>query len=231
MKKMIGVMPLWDEERGSIWMLPEYLEGLLGAGALPVIFPLITDEQDIVRLCRGCHGFLFTGGHDVSPALYGAEEMPGVVCCRERDQMEGIVLRYALAEGKAVFGICRGIQFVNAALGGTLYQDLPTQRPFGVEHHMQPPYDKVCHTVRIVKGTPLDALFRTPQLGVNSYHHQAIRVLAPELSAMAISEDGLIEAVCHKKHRFLWAVQWHPEFSLRTDEHSRMLWKAFVEHC
>ena len=127
-----------------------------------------------------------------------------------------------------MLGICRGIQFFNACLGGTLYQDLPTEHPSEVAHVMRPPYDQTVHSVALLPGTPLAALLGRAELGVNSYHHQAIKVLAPGLVEMARSEDGLVEAVYLPDKSFVWAVQWHPEFSFRTDENSRKIFSAFV---
>ena len=143
--------------------------------------------------------------------------------------MEQAVLAHALAQDKPVLGICRGIQLINVLLGGTLYQDLPRQHPSDVTHHQRPPYDVPSHTVRLVPGTPLHDLLGRDTLAVNSYHHQAIDRLADGLTAMAYAPDGLVEAVCLPSQRFLWAVQWHPEFSWRVDAASRAILARFVQ--
>lgn len=229
MKPLIGVMPLWDDRKDSIWMLPGYMDGISEAGGIPFIFPFSSDERELDQLAGMSDGFLLTGGHDVSPEVYGEEPLPGMIdSCAKRDRMEAIVLRKAIAADKPVLGICRGIQFINAALGGTLYQDLPTQHPSDVEHHQTPPYDKHAHFVRIPADTPLYRCLGTDQLSVNSYHHQAVRRLAPGLSAMAVSPDGITEALYMPGRRFLWAVQWHPEFSYKSDANSRKIFSAFV---
>ena len=229
MKPIIGVMPLWDEEKESLWMLPGYLDGIRQAGGLPVIFPFTTDEQELKQLAGMCDGFLFTGGHDVSPWVYKEEPLEGMIdCCEKRDIMETVVLREAVAEDKPVLGICRGIQFINAALGGTLYQDIPTQHPSEVNHHQDRPYDAPSHEVTIAEGSPLHKCLGTDRIPVNSCHHQAIKVLSPELAVMAAAEDGIIEAVYRPESRFLWAVQWHPGFSYKVDENSRKLFRAFI---
>ena len=142
--------------------------------------------------------------------------------------METIVLKEAIIQDKPVLGICRGIQFINAILGGTLYQDFATKYSTGINHHQLPPYDIPIHTVNIVTGSPLHKYLGVEQLPVNSYHHQAVRVIAPELKVMAKSTDGIIEALYKPDHRFLWAVQWHPEFSYKTDENSMKIFRAFV---
>ena len=230
LKPLIGVMPLWDDDKESVWMLPGYLEGIRQAGGIPVILPFTSENDELEQLAKMCDGFLFTGGHDVSPELYSEKPVDdSVICCKDRDEMESWYLKYAISSDKPLLGICRGIQFINAALGGTLYQDLPTQHSSEIDHHQKPPYDIPVHTVSIVKDSPLGKLLDTEQLSVNSYHHQAVKDLSPRLKAMAISTDGLIEAVFMPEHRFLWAVQWHPEFSYLTDINSRKIFKAFID--
>lgn len=229
-RPMIGVIPLYDRERSSNWMLPGYLEGLMEAGAFPVMLPLTKERALLKQIAEQCSAFLFTGGQDVAPALYQEERLP---CCGEicpaRDEMELALLPLVLELDKPLLGICRGIQVLNVALGGTLYQDLPTQRPSGVEHHQMPPYDKPVHQVALAKHEPLYQLLEKEELSVNSYHHQAIRALSPQLRAMAYSEDGLIEAVYAPGYRWVWALQWHPEFSFRSDSSSQKLFQAFVQ--
>lgn len=232
MKPVIGLIPLVDEERESLWMLPGYMDGVAAAGGLPVMLPLTDDPEELDQLCEMCDGFLLTGGHDVSPEFYGAERIGACgACSPERDRMEAAILRHAMDADKPVLGICRGIQFLNAALGGTLWQDLPTQHPSPVEHHQTPPYDAPIHSVAILPGTPLAAALGAEELMVNSYHHQAVRELAAPLQAMAVSPDGLIEAVRHPGHRFIWGVQWHPEFAWKSDPAAGIIFKAFVDAC
>lgn len=228
-KPIIGVTLLWDEEKNSYWMLPGYLEGLEEAGAIPIILPLAADGADIAQLADLCDGFLFTGGQDVAPQLYGEAMKP--TCgelCPARDTLEQELLNRALEQDKPILGICRGLQILNVTLGGTLYQDLPTEHPSEIEHSMKPPYDQAAHTVRILPDTPLAALLQKQELGVNSCHHQAIRSLAPSLVEMARSTDDLIEAVYLPGKTFVWGVQWHPELSFRTDEDSRKMFMALV---
>ena len=230
MKPIVGLMPLWDDRKDSIWMLPGYMDGISQAGGIPVILPFSSDEQELGQLIDMCDGFLFTGGQDVSPKIYGEEPLEGLVdVCEKRDEMETAVLKAAIDLDKPVLGICRGIQFINAALGGTLYQDIPTQHPTQIDHHQTPPYDVSVHEVEIVKGSPLYKCLNTERLSVNSYHHQAVKDVAPGLKIMAAAEDGLVEGLYMPEHRFLWAVQWHPEFSFRKDENNRKIFKAFVD--
>ena len=231
-RPVIGVVPLYDIQRDSLWMIPGYLDGIAAAGGIPVVLPLTEDEQALGQLAYEIDGFLMTGGQDVSPMLYGEERLAS---CGEtlpvRDGMESRLFQLCLERDVPVLGICRGIQLMNVLLGGTLYQDLPSQRPTQTEHHMSPPYDRPVHQVEICKGTPLFDLIQTERMDVNSYHHQAVRDKAPALQTMAVSEDGLIEAVCLPERPFVWAVQWHPELSWRTDEKSRRIFEAFVGRC
>ncbi len=231
-KPMIGVTPLVDIQRDSLWMLPGYMDGLTAVGAIPVMLPLTSDHDTMKQLVSQFDGFLFTGGQDVSPDIYKAVKL-GICgeCCPERDSMELMLLDLVMEADKPILGICRGIQFINAALGGTLYQDIPTQLPSAIEHHQKPPYDRPSHEVRIINDTPLYDLFKREHINVNSYHHSGICELSPRLKCMAASEDELVEAVYCPEQTFLWAVQWHPEFSYKVSEESRKIFSAFVRAC
>ncbi|MBR1710972.1 MAG: gamma-glutamyl-gamma-aminobutyrate hydrolase family protein [Clostridia bacterium] len=232
MKPLIGLIPLVDDERESLWMLPGYMDGIRTSGGLPIMLPLTDHPAEILQLLGTCNGFLFTGGHDVSPEIYGETRRKECgICSPQRDRMELLLLEYAMKKNKPILGICRGIQLINAALGGTLWQDLPTEHPSKTQHHQHPPYDKPIHEVNLCPNTPLADLLGRSSLSVNSYHHQAIRDLAHALRPMAIAPDGLIEAIWHPETTFLWAVQWHPEFAYKTDEASQAIFKAFVRAC
>lgn len=230
MRKLVGVMPLWDDEKDSIWMLPGYLDGLKRVGLDAFIFPLTDDEEELHRLADLCDGILLTGGHDVNPALYHESPLnQSVVWNDVRDRMDQTVIRYSLQQDKSILGICRGIQILNVSLGGTLFQDLPSQHPSAAGHHMDPPYDRPCHEVKIVGGTPLYSLLQKDRLPVNSIHHQAIRNLSPRLQEMAVSEDGLIEAVCMPGKKFVWGIQWHPEYWFETNTDCLKIFERFAK--
>ena len=228
-RKVIGLIPLYDDEKESYWMLPGYMKMLEAEKAIPVMLPLTSNEEELDFFLEICGGFLLTGGHDVSPSVYHAEREPWCgACCELRDEMERYILKKAVERDKAVLGICRGVQFMNACYGGSLYQDLTVEHAGGIDHHMKPPYNRVAHQVSLQKDSLLYQILGTEWLGVNSYHHQAIKQLSPHFQAMALSEDGLIEAICMPSKKFVAGVQWHPEFSYETDENSRKLVKAFV---
>jgi len=228
-RPIIGVIPLWDEKRDSIWMLPGYMQGLEEAGAVPVILNLTVSETVLKQIVRFFDGFLFTGGHDVNPKLYGQEKAD--YCgetCEMRDRMEAYFFREAvLNQNKPALGICRGIQLINVLLGGSLYQDIPTELPSTIKHSCGPPYDLPAHNVRLIPESPLYKLAGKECLEVNSCHHQGINRIAKGLEIMASSDDGLVEAVYMPDRSFVWAVQWHPEYSLK-DEVSKKIFSSFV---
>ena len=210
-KPIIGVTPSVDEEKNRCVVQPGYLESIDRAGGLGLMLPLTDREEDIARFVQLCDGFLFVGGPDIEPWRYGQELLPecGARNVR-RDAMEWKLMEAALAADKPVLGVCRGIQVLNAVLGGTLYQDIPSQYKTELSHQMpQPPYNRDAHPIRVVEGTPLAAL--SPVKAVNSRHHQAVLDLAPGLEVMAYASDGIVEAVRMPEKRFVWAVQWHPE--------------------
>lgn len=198
--------------------LAAYRDALLSAGARP-------EEVDVVQpgdpLPAEFDGLLIAGGGDVEPVRYGEEVWNDTVeADAGRDEIDFELLERAGRIGAAVFGICRGLQVVNVALGGTLWQDLPTQRPRGVPHSF-PRRDghdpaHLAHTVRLPIGAdpaaPFAALLRAADgARVNSRHHQAVKDLAAGLVPLAASPDDLVEAFARPAGPFLAAVQWHPE--------------------
>ena len=232
MKPVIGIMPLWFDEKGFLTMPPAYTDAILAAGGLPLIFPFTEEPEDISQLADLCDGFLFTGGHDVSSRLYGEEPLEDLVDeCPKRDLLEVAVVKKAAAEDKPVLGICRGIQLINAALGGTLIQDLPSQFPSEIAHFQEPPYDEPSHKVRLEKDSPLFALLQAEELAVNSTHHQAVKDPAPGFVVTARATDGVIEGICAPGKRFFWGVQWHPEKLCTHDENSAKIFRTFVDRC
>ena len=227
---IIGVTPLWDAERKSVWMLPDYLDSIKEAGGIPVVLPIEMSEADADRIVETCDGFLFTGGQDVAPELYGTKDATGtVVPSPERDNLETLLLSKALQADKPILGICRGLQFINAFLGGTLWHDLPSQHPSDIVHRQGKPYGVPTHKVSL--NGDLRTLLGKDTIEVNTLHHQAIKDLGKDLIPMAESPDGLIEAVKMVGKRFVCAVQWHPEYMFKTDGDSLRVFSWFVRQC
>ena len=231
MRPIIGLTPIDDTERDSLWMLPGYMQGLENAGGAGVMLPLTDDPAVLKELVARMDGILLTGGKDVDPGLYGErrESYCGVSSAM-RDRMETRLIELALQADKPVFGICRGLQILNAVLGGTLYQDLKEQTGTELTHSMPKPYDRTIHEVTVLPDTPLAELYGPGPLAVNSRHHQGIKTLAPALKAQAKAPDGLVESVYLPGYRFVQAVQWHPEHRWQAAD-SREIFSAFVEAC
>ena len=227
-------MPLWDYQLDSIWMLPGYLDGVKYAGGLPVVLPLTDDRSQLEQIVLEFDGFLFTDGQDIAPSYY--HEKPSPLCgrpCPIRDTMESrIFVQAAQTLNKPCLGIGRGLQLFNVLLGGTLYQNLPTQliSSRGVVHNQAPLYREPAHALPLDTQSPLYALAEQVQIQVNSSHHQGICVLAEDLTRMARASDGLIEAAYMPGRHFVWGVQWHPELDLH-DTVNKRIFEAFVKAC
>lgn len=232
MLPIVGLTPLVDEKLESQWMLPGYAEMLLAAGAVPMVLPLSADHEVLDRALKACAGVVFCGGHDLAPELYGQTAGPALeATCPERDAMEPYVFAQARAAGMPILGICRGLQLINVCMGGTLYQDLPTERPSEIAHSMQAPYDRAVHSVELAEGGLLARLIGARCIGVNSCHHQAVRELGAGLCVEATAADGVVEAVRGDGYPFMLGVQWHPEFWWKDNPVSMDIASAFVEAC
>lgn len=232
-KPMIGVLPLYDDDKASYWMLPGYMKGIEEAGGIPVMLPLTMDDDIILRLANRYDGFLFTGGHDINPAFYGEEimDVSGEIC-HERDRMEAALFKRVIELDKPAFGICRGLQLFNVLLGGSLYQDIPTQRRnSSINHKQEPPYSEPVHNVYIKKDSLLGDILQTELFKVNSYHHQGIKRISDQLVPAATAEDGLIEGAFMPSKKFILAVQWHPEYSYKVDNDNFKIFVEFVSAC
>ena len=231
---LIGLTPLYDDRMQSYWMVPGYMKGILKAGGTPVILPLIQEKEQVCELMQRLDGLLVTGGPDVNPALYGEEViLESGILAPFRDIMESACLREAVAQDIPALGICRGMQMMNAFMGGSLYQDLETQHPGPTVHSQGEPSYKTTHFVDVVEESPLHRwLGGAAELAVNSFHHQAVKEVAAKLKPMAVSrEDGIIEAIWAPEQTFFCGVQWHPERLYARSEQHQATFNAFVEAC
>jgi len=229
---VIGVVPRYDFEWTGLAIGDGYLSGLLEAGAIPIVLPATHDPVAIERLVAACDGFLIPGGQDIDPGRYGKRRKPHTHrSATARDQMEDALIRAAVEADKPVLGVCRGMQSLNVALGGTLHQDIHAeQSPDSLPHVQGRPFDLPAHMVDVVEGSLLATCVGAPRLGVNTIHHQSIAELGEGLVVSAISpDDDVVEAIEMPSKRFVLGIQWHPEHMWRTRPHSRRLFNAFVQ--
>lgn len=231
MRPIIGMLVSIDDGRKAS-ALGDYAHAIEESGGLPLVLPFVENEATVTEFVALCDGFLFTGGVDVAPSHYGEEKSK---FCGEiqhhRDELELCVLKHILKTDKPILGICRGAQVINVALGGTLYQDLPSEFPSDIAHRQTNGTYDFSHEVQITPGTPLRALFDCERTPANSFHHQALKALGRGLAPMAYADDGVIEAVYDTDRRYLRAYQWHPERLFCSDAHNRLIFEDFIRHC
>jgi len=211
-----------------------YVDAVVQAGAAPLLIPNLVDKILLRTLYNLLDGLLLSGGGDIDPTHYGQSrhEKCGTPS-PERDEVELTLTRWAIDEGMPVLAICRGIQVLNVALGGSLYQDIQAQVPGAERHQWSPGYprDYIAHTISISPQTQLARIVGTNPLPVNSFHHQAIREVAPGLTVTAHAPDQIIEAVEADGHPFAVGVQWHPEGLAGGDIRAQQLFEALVKSC
>jgi len=225
-----GVTRTWDgQERSGV--NANYVRSVLAAGGLPVIIVPDIGREEAIELFGDCDALLLTGGEDVDPARYGAEPHPalGTIDAR-RDENELALITEARARDLPILGICRGIQVLNVAFGGTLIQDLPSQRPGAIDHDPPMGRDVRSHPVTVTEISRLADILGEIELQANSFHHQAIDLLGEGLVATALAPDGVVEGVeSVDAHDWIVAVQWHPEELAHQPEASDMkLFAALV---
>lgn len=223
MKRPVILLTVNHENDSETYRIKRtYSDVLINVGALPLALPLSDDKNFLKESIRSAHGLLLTGGGDIAPELYGEEQSEKCESVSSlRDRTELTLIEYALEKRMPILGICRGIQVMNVALGGTLYRDISG-------HMAQGGYDKVHHMVeteKILEG------ICPHNYAVNSFHHQAVRVLGDELDVCARAYDGTTEGIYMPKYPFFVGVQWHPERMVNADTSSRKLFKEFVRRC
>jgi putative glutamine amidotransferase len=240
-RPVIGIatqtLPAVPGERQACWLMGRsYVEELRKVGAVPWVIPLLPHDPDtLAEIFDRLDGVFVTGGVDVDPSRYGEPKSP--LCGTtdpDRDAVEIALLNHARSRRLPVFAVCRGIQILNVACGGTLYQDVTAQVPAALKHDYFPTPERpsrqfLAHDVTVKPGSRLGHVLGESVVPVNSMHHQAIKDLAPGLVPTAYAPDGIIEGVEGTDDQYLVAVQWHPEELTESQPGMKRLFASFAD--
>lgn len=225
-KPVIGVLAkrnTGDTGIARLYTNLPYLESIQQAGGMPLMLPVMqADREEIAAWLRLVDGILLPGGYDVAPAYYGQHPLRQVTLTnRTEDAAEILLVQMAKAQHVPVLGVCRGLQVMNVALGGTLWQDIPTQCADSICHYQHSELrDELFHTVAVRGGSLLEEILGAQQVDTNTFHHQSVRDIAPGLVAVAQTQDGVIEAL-ESENGLMLGVQWHPEgLSAKHKQHA-----------
>ena len=233
MKPIIGITTYQSTNNNgqpTVALMQSYIHAIMQADGVPVLIPSMIAEDGWDALYSRLDGVLFSGGGDIGLEYSPGEPHPRIDDVElERDSVEFKLIKVSASDGKPFLGICRGIQVVNVALGGTLYTHIPDQLPNALDHSY--PGNKrtvLVHEIKIEEGTRIAEILGEPIVKVNSLHHQGLKDIAPSLRVAGHAPDGLVEAVELPDHPFGIAVQWHPEW-LTDQQPTRNLFRKFVE--
>jgi len=230
MLPLIGLTVALDYERNRSVLSLDYWRAVERAGGIPVLLPTLESEELGKAVLERLDGILLTGGVDVDPWYYGQLPMRGLGSLSpERDWVEIALAREALERGVPLLAICRGIQVLNVAAGGTLYQDLATQVPDSLNHWQRAPRWHPTHPVRLSRGSRIRDIMGAEEVRVNTFHHQAIKDLAPGFTVTGRAPDGVIEAIEAAEHAFALGIQWHAEGMWEKDHTQLGPFRALVE--
>ena len=227
MKPVIGLSSSYSADKKSYTVPESYVLAVERSGAVPLILPP-TFDADIDAFFGLVDGLILTGGVDIDPQLYGENSIPlqGSIDPL-RDSFEVELTKKALEKRMPIFAICRGVQMLNVAAGGSLYQDVNSQVKGSLKHRQQAPTYYPSHKVRLEESSRLHGIFGKTSVGVNSFHHQAVKDVAPGFRATAWADDGLVEAIEWEGSEYILGVQWHPERMI--DGEMMKLFTAFTE--
>ena len=227
---VIGVFGSRVNSRTMQGVRINYMTSISAAGGIPVLMPMYVSREEYARLADMFDGFLFAGGDDIHPSRYGEPILPecGAIDT-ERDDSEMLAFPEVYRTKKPILGICRGIQTLCVATGGSLIQDIPSATGTAVAHQQKAPGNEMTHYVTLDRSSLLYRITGTDRYKVNSFHHQAVKTTT--LTVCGRSEDGIVEVIEDRTHPFFIGVQWHPEYMSVSDEPSRRLFSAFVDAC
>lgn len=215
--------------RERAFVVYDYVQAIALAGGIPIILPVVESDEQIMGQVQLIDGLLLSGGQDVAPAYYGEqpESALGVVH-RERDAHELALVKIAHQMNKPILGICRGIQLINVAFGGTLYQDISSHHQQALQHCQKSKPESAAHTVHLVEGSLIHRLLGSSTIETNTFHHQAVKTLAPGFTVTGTADDQLIEVIERDGDPFTLGVQWHPELMHRHHPTMQKLFEGFV---
>lgn len=231
-KPVIGITARVEKDM-TYTLDPVYGKAILQSGGLPLIVPIV-DEEDIPLLCERLDGLIVTGGGDINPLLYGEEPHPSLGAVYPgSDEYEKRLIEEFLTLDKPFIGMCRGLQMLNVTLGGTNYQDLETEYEGKLYQHLQLAMrTHRTHSVQLEEDSLLYEIMGEKKFNVNSFHHQGVNKVSDRLKVAARAADGMVEALESDEYQFVIGIQWHPEeFALQNDQASINIFDRFVKEC
>ena len=238
MKPIIGVTPdfnagdrkEWGGHEPTYFLRARYIRAIEELGGVPLVLPLLADRATRRRLLQQIDGLLLTGsGPDLPPSLYGERQRyPFDIVSKRRANFELDMVHLAQQADVPLLGICGGMQTMNVACGGSLFQDIASQVSTSHTHRQQTRATNLSHTVAVEPDSLLRRIVRSASMRVNSSHHQSVKAVAPSLIASALAPDGIVEAIESPAHRFFLGIQWHPEFLFDRHPLHRRLFEAFL---
>ncbi len=233
MKPVIGVIPSLQllDARYSYTMRPNNAEAISDQGGLPLMLPYAEDSGALQQMLSLVDGIYFTGGCDILPAYFGEEPIKTLGgLCPPRDAFEIALYRLAAAADMPMFGVCRGMQIMNVAAGGSIYQDLYSQVPEAGSHSQKDLSGQYAfHTIRLAAGSRMAEILGADTVPVNSFHHESVKEAAPGYVVSAVAPDGIIEGMESRSLTYSLAVQWHPEYMYTASPLFGKLYRSFVE--
>lgn len=227
---------LWINEGGMFpgmhrcYVNQDYIDAIQNAGGIPFICPIQGEQKDYASLLAQVDGIVLSGGYDIDPHSYGEEPSPKLgFTFKEIDAFYMALILEAKRLGLPVLGICKGMQALNVAYGGTLYQDIQSERKDVLKHEQAALRSCGTHTIQVEENSQLAKWIGETAL-VNSYHHQAVKQVAKDFVTVAASKDGIIEAIEHVGEPWMLGVQFHPEM-MAQDEKMRQIFAGFIKQC